>query len=296
MNSPLVLMGHGSRDPEGAREFFELAEAVRRALPGRRVEAGVLEFPTTEAPAIAEAFERCAAAGAATVRAVPVLLSLAGHAKQDMPHQVAEAQRRHPGMAIELCPALGIDPLLLEIVEERIAAVYAAVGDCRTEETAILLAARGTSDPEANADMFKVARLLWERNGFPWVEPCFVSLAHPFVPEGVQRCAALGARTVLVLPYFINTGKLVHRIGTHAEASGRELPEHRVVVGRHLGVHPNLVRLIIERATAGHSNGRSSTNGHSSKEDDAYLGRGDACVAPTSHPNPATMPTVVTSR
>ena len=113
MNSPLVLMGHGSQDPEGAGEFFELAEAVRQALPGRQVEAGVLEFPSGEAPAIEEAFGRCVAAGATTVQAVPVLLSMAGHARQDMPHQVAEARRRHPGMAIELCPGLGIHPLLL---------------------------------------------------------------------------------------------------------------------------------------------------------------------------------------
>ena len=180
-------------------------------------------------------------------------------------------------------------------MEERIAAAAATLADCRLGETAILLAARGTSDPEANADMFKVARLLWERNRFPWVEPCFVSLAHPFVPEGIQRCVALGARTVLVLPYFINTGKLVHRISTQVEASSRELPEHRIVVGRHLGVHPNLVRLIIERAGAGHCNGRSSTNGHSSGDDDAHLHWGDAGVALTSHPDPAAMPTVVTS-
>ncbi len=250
MTATLLLMGHGSQDPEGAGEFFRLVDAVREALPGRLVTAGVLEFPGPEAPSIREAFDRCAATDVHAVRAVPVLLSRAVHAKQDMPLQVAEARARHPELEITLCPPLGIDPLLLEIVEERISELSEGLDGFDPRETAVLLVARGATDAEANADMFKVARLLWERNAFPWVEPCFVSLAHPFVPEGIQRCVALGAKTVLVLPYFINTGKLVHRIGLQAAATRRDLPASRIAVGTHLGVHPKLVRMIVERAGA----------------------------------------------
>lgn len=245
----LLLMGHGSRDPAGAREFFDLVNAVRNRLPERRVGAGVLEFPGPDAPSIADAFAAAVAAGDRAVRAVPVLLSLAGHAKHDMPEQVRQARARQPELAVALAHGLGTDPLLFECVEDRIAEATAGSEETGPQETAVLLVARGTSDPDANADMFRTGRLLWERNAFRWVEVGFVSLAQPFVPEAIARCAALGARRIVVVPYFINTGLLVQRICRQAQGAAPALPECEIVTARHIGVHPKLVDLVVRRAT-----------------------------------------------
>ena len=74
------------------------------------------------------------------------------------------------------------------------------------EETAVLLVGRGSTDPDGNREVFKIGRLLWEGRGYGWVEVCFVSLARPAVPEGIARCVTLGAKRVIVVPYFLFTG------------------------------------------------------------------------------------------
>ena len=115
MKQTIVLMGHGSRDPEGVHEFLALAHAVQTAAPDRNVRVGMLEFPSAVAPSIQDALDACAAEGASEVQAVPILLCDAGHAKADMPAQVAQGRRRHPELKITACPPLGIHQGLLEI-------------------------------------------------------------------------------------------------------------------------------------------------------------------------------------
>jgi sirohydrochlorin cobaltochelatase len=201
-------------------------------------------------PSIQDAIEACARRGGGPVYAVPVLLFDAGHGKYDMPAQVARGRARFPELDLRAATPFGIHPSLLEIVEERLRHLEARLRDFDPAETAVLLVGRGASDAEANADLFKIGRLLWERNRYAFVECCFISIAEPGVPAGVERCVRLGARRVLVMPYFINTGILVKRIAEQAMATGARYSHVEVVVGSHLGVHPKLVDLILAKARA----------------------------------------------
>ena len=88
--------------------------------------------------------------------------------------------------------------------------------------------AAGSSDPDANADLYKVARLVGDGRGFAVVEAAFVSLASPSVPEALDRCRRLGARRMAVVPYFLFTGVLVDRIGDQARAWAGAQPEVEV--------------------------------------------------------------------
>lgn len=244
----ILLMGHGSRCCLGAAEFLDLVDAVRDAAPDLPIETGFLEFGGPMVPTIQEAIDRCVARGARRVLAVPVLLFYAGHGKRDMPGQIALGRQRHPGLDLVLCEALGIDRTLLAIAEDRIAARLDALPPVLSEETAVLLVARGTTDGDANSDFFKVGRLLWERNRFGWVECGFISLAQPSVPAGIARCVALGARRVLVVPYFLDTGVLVQRIAEQAIASRDRHPGVDVQVASHMGLDQRLVDLVLARA------------------------------------------------
>lgn len=251
----LLLMGHGTRDPEGVDELLELLAAVRHAAPGCRVEAGVLEFPSPRLPSIEAALDRLVDAGVIRLAALPLLLHEGGHSKHDIPEQLLVALERHPGLQVHTCTSLGIEPPLLEIVEER---ARTAEGRARTAEgrlpsadpsdTALLLVGRGSSDPGANADFFKIGRFIWERNHYGWVECCFVSLTEPRVSQGIERCVRLGARRVVVVPYFLSTGVLVKRIASQVAAADQGNPEIELAVGKHLGVHPKLVQMLVARA------------------------------------------------
>jgi sirohydrochlorin cobaltochelatase len=243
-NAAIVLLGHGSRDPEGAAEFLAIADAVRAALPALPVEAGVLEFAGPVAPAIPEAFARCVARGARRILALPVLLHFGGKATADMPLQVAAARERHPNVEVRLAQPLSGHPGLLDIVADRCAA-----SPLGTDHDAIvLLVGRGSTSQRANADLYASGRLFQEHGHYAATEVCFVSLAPPCVPAGLRRCVALGARRILVVPYFVNTGLLVRRIGAQVEAARLFYPHVEVAVTPHLGPDVRLIAALLDRA------------------------------------------------
>jgi sirohydrochlorin cobaltochelatase len=247
-DAALLLMGHGSRDADGVRELRDLAEAVRARRAGP-VACGVLEFAGPGNPSIQEAVDACVARGARRIVGQPLLLLCGEHERGDMPRQAELARERHPGLEFVLGGHLGQHDRLLEVVADRAREAEERMGG-PIPDTALLLCARGSYRPEANACLFKVARLLWERlrPRRRWVEGCFVSLAPPSVPEGLRRCVALGARRVVVVPYFLSTGILVRRIAEQAIAAEPGLGGVELWVARHLGADGRVVDLILQRA------------------------------------------------
>lgn len=238
LNSPrtgVVLLGHGSQDRQGSAEILAYAEGLHQRT-GQTVSAGVLEYPTSDLPDIQSAFAAAAVIDVDELVALPLLLHFAGHSKNDMPGQVQLARSQVSPLDITLAAPLGMDERLLALLEQRLMPFEP------DEDTAVLLVGRGSTDPEANADLCKIARLLWERNRFGWVEAGFVSLAPPGVVAGIERCLRLGARRVVVLPYFLCTGVLVKRIREQAMRCQGE-----VQVAPHLGVHPLVLDLLVER-------------------------------------------------
>src|SRR5436190_826840 len=149
---------------------------------------------------------------------------------------------RHPAVEFRYARDLGIHPAPLAVAEERIR--QTVDGDAST--WAVVIVSRGSSDPDANADLYKVARLLWDGRGLSMVEPAFVSLAAPSVPDALDRCYRLGARKIAVVPYFLFTGVLVDRIHEQAKAWA-EQNGIEVRIGPELGPDPRLARLVLER-------------------------------------------------
>jgi sirohydrochlorin ferrochelatase len=238
----LLLVGHGSRSAAGVAECRAFAELVGDFAPQLHTSCGFLEFA---APDLDSALDGMVASGLNNVVAVPLVLLGAGHLKDDGPAALARARRRHPGAHFAYGRDLGIHPLVLAVAEERMRATVPPGTD--PAEVAVVLVGRGSTDPDANADLAKVARLLWDGRGFGTVEAGFVSLAPPDVPTALDRCRWLGYRTVVVVPYFLFTGILVDRIGDQARAWAERHPELTVVVGPHLGADPRLARLVLER-------------------------------------------------
>jgi energy-coupling factor transporter ATP-binding protein EcfA2/sirohydrochlorin ferrochelatase len=240
----LLLIGHGSRDPAAAKEFGAMVELVEARLAGRRVAGGFLELSD---PPIDAAVDDLVAAGADDVVAVPYVLFGAGHLKDDGPAVLARARRRHPGVRFRLARDLGTHPAVLDVAEERARAVLARLPDGDDAGTAVVLVGRGSTDPDACAEMVKFARLLGDGRGLGLVEAAFVSMTRPSVSEALDRCRRLGARRVAVVPLFLFPGVLVDRIGEQAAAFAAEHPDLTVAVGDPLGPHPRLADLVVER-------------------------------------------------
>lgn len=242
----IVIAGHGSRDADAVREFEALVELVRARAPEQIVTHGYLEFAT---PTIAEAIAQNVAAGSKQVAVVPGVLLAARHAKNDMPAEMLTAARDYPDVDFHFGAPMNLDPKLLQLAQERIVEAEArSPATVRRSDTCLVVVGRGTTDPDANGEVAKLARMLEEGLGFGAAYVCFSGTASPLVADGLRSAARLGYARVVVLPFFLFDGVLVKRIYAAADDLGEREPGVEVLKAGYLGVHPIMADVMIERA------------------------------------------------
>jgi sirohydrochlorin cobaltochelatase len=254
----LLIIGHGTRDATGVAQFRQLIGRVRDRSAGwlPAVDGGFIELA---APPVGEvvtrlAGARLAAGGPVELVAVPLVLSAAGHGKGDIPAALVREQVRHPGLRYRYGRPLGPHPVLLDVIEARIDAALGgqarggqARGGASRSGTHVLLVGRGSTDPDGNAEVAKVARLLWEGRGYADVGLSFVSLAEPSVPAALERARRLGAERIVVAPYFLFAGVLPDRVTAQADTFAEQHPGVDVRVAGLIGACDELAGLVLER-------------------------------------------------
>jgi precorrin-8X/cobalt-precorrin-8 methylmutase len=242
----IVVAGHGSRDPDAVREFEALVELVRARAPGQVVTHGYLEFSS---PTIDAAVRANLDAGSTAVAVVPGVLLAARHAKNDMPAEVQALARDFPAIDFHFGAPLGLHPKLLQLAQERIvAAEGTSQRTVRRCDTCLVLVGRGTTDPDANGDVSKMARMLEEGMGFGAVQVCYSGSAAPLVADGLRAAARMGYARLVVLPFFLFDGVLVKRIYAAADDLAEREPDIEVLKAGYFGVHPLVADVMIERA------------------------------------------------
>ncbi|GHF25436.1 sirohydrochlorin chelatase [Streptomyces mashuensis] len=229
---PLVLLAHGSRDPRHAATVQALRAGVAGRRPGLRAEVAFLDF---NAPRVSAALGALAASGEREAVVLPLLLTRAFHAKTDVPAALRAAAARLPRLTIRTAGVLGPSPLLRAALERRL--TEAGVHD--RASTAVVLAAAGSSDPEATAEVERLARE-WQRAGGWWaVRPAYASARGPRPAEAVTALRTAGAPRVAVAPFALAPGRLPARIAAgSAEAD---------TVADVLGAAPELAELVLRR-------------------------------------------------
>lgn len=242
----LMLCGHGSRDSGAMVEFGALADKLRARLPEWPLEHGYLEFAT---PIIRTGLDALRARGASEVLALPGMLFAAGHAKNDMP-SVLNTYAAANGLKITYGRELGIDPKMIRAAGERIRECLRQNGWRDGEplhDTMLVVVGRGASDPDANSNVAKVMRMLWEGLGFGWGETCYSGVTFPLVEPGLEHAAKLGYRRIVVFPYFLFTGILVRRIYDHTDLVAARHPEIRFLKAGYLSHHELVVETFVDR-------------------------------------------------
>jgi len=242
----IVVAGHGSRDPDGIQEFEQLVELLKKRAPEHIVSHGYLEFAS---PTIDQAVITQLDAGAQHVVMVPGVLLAASHAKNDMPSELLTFAQNHPDIDFHFGAPLGLHPLLLQVIQERIVAAEAqSPHTVRRDDTCLVLVGRGTTDPDANGEVSKFARMIEEGMGFGTAFVCYSGTAKPLVADGLRNAALLGYARLIVVPFFLFDGVLVKRIYASADALQEREPGLEVLKAGYLGVHPNVADVIIARA------------------------------------------------
>ena len=177
------------------------------------------------------------------------MLFAAGHAKNDIPSVLNTYRARNPGMTIEYGRDLAVDPKMLKAAGARIEEALAGLdGSVPRHETLLCVIGRGASDPDANSNVAKVARMLWEGLGFGWCETGYSGVTFPLVGPALEHCARMGYGRIVVFPYFLFTGVLVRRIFDHADKAAANHPEIEFVKAGYLNDHPSVMDTFAERA------------------------------------------------
>ncbi len=241
----VMVCGHGSRDEEAVNEFQSVARGIKERLPQYETDWGFLEFAT---PVIRTGLDALREKGIRKVLAVPGMLFAAGHAKNDIPSVLNAYQAQNPGMSISYGRELGIDLKLIRAAGDRVEEALQKVGDrIPREKTLLMVIGRGASDPDANSNVAKVTRMLWEGLGLGWAETAYSGVTFPLVEPGLEHAARLGYKRIIVFPYFLFTGVLIKRIYHYTDIVAAKHPEIEFVKASYLNDHPLVLDAFAER-------------------------------------------------
>lgn len=244
----VLLCGHGSRDRHAIEEFAGLAVQLRERLSAYRTTHACLEFAT---PTIRDGLDELRQAGTRRVLAIPGMLFAAGHVKNDIPSVLNTYAAQHPEVEIIMGRELGMDLKVMRAAGARVAAAVdeadRADGPVDRHDTLLLVVGRGASDPDANGNIAKVMRMVWEGMGFGWGETAYSGVTFPLVPPALERASTLGFRRIVVLPYFLFTGVLVKRIHAQTDEAAARFPQLQFVKAKYLSDHPQVVDTFVKR-------------------------------------------------
>lgn len=219
---PLVLCAHGTADPSGQQTVLDIAAQVRAELPGTTVEPAYVDV---QEPTLESVVAHLHSAGEPPL-IVPLLLSGGYHVQVD----IARVVEAYAGTTATV--SLGPAALLAEVLVSRLLEAGA------NAEDEVVLAAAGSTRPEAARDAEDMLRLLQERWAGP-VALAYGSAAQPDVPTAVAAAKANDRGRVAVAAYLLGHGHFHHVL----KAAGADL------VTEPLGADPRVVAQVIARAT-----------------------------------------------
>jgi sirohydrochlorin cobaltochelatase len=242
LQRPLLMIGHGTKDEEGRQSLLDFATAYQALDTSRPVVPCFLELT---APNIQAGVDRCVEQGFYDLSVLPVLLFAARHNKFDITNELDRARARHPQVKFYYGRHFGITPQVLDLWRSRLAELDQP--QWQRSDTVLLFVGRGSSDPDANGDVYKLARILWEGSGYHTVETCFIGITHPRLEEGFRRARLYQPKRIIVLPYFLFTGILVKKIFDITAQQQEQFPDISMTCLPEMGIHPTLLSVLRER-------------------------------------------------
>lgn len=221
----LVLAAHGSVDPRSAASARAVANQIRFMRPGLGVRVAFCELNT---PRLVDALRPGAVV-------TPLLLADAYHARIDIPRQIASC-----GVAVRQADVLGEDDRLVSVLHERLAELGTSTLD---PQLGVLVVAIGSTHAAANARTARVANML--RAGTRWAgaTTAFATGSGPSVAEAANRLRRLGARHVVIAPWFLAPGLLTDRVAKYAGVEG-------IPMAAPLGAHRLVAETVLDRFDA----------------------------------------------
>ena len=254
--TPLVIAAHGTRDESGVAECRALAERVANKLPDVPVELGFVELAepkipeavqaaVAQAPGVSEGTTEGEQPVAAVV--VPLMFNTGGHVREDIPEAIDEG--RGDARVAYSAPLLP-DVRMRRALDRRLAETLAA-GEGREQwrarDTAVVLVGRGALVADANASHYTLTRMFWEENDLARVEPAFIQVTRPSVPEALTALHAQGAQQIVVQGNFLFPGLLHVWMTEQVQAWQASHPGVEIRVAPVIGDCDEVAEVVVDR-------------------------------------------------
>lgn len=182
----ILFVGHGSRLAAGNDEVRTFIEQMTSRIDEQYlVETCFLEFAS---PNIEEGITNCVKKGATEVHVIPIILLHAGHSKLHIPAEIEHAREHYPNITFTYGQTIGIHEEIFAILQDRLVEIGFNT-EQEQEDTAVLLIARGGSDPYANGDFYKITRLLWEKLPVKYVESAFMGVTDHVLKKALNAAS-----------------------------------------------------------------------------------------------------------
>ena len=242
----IIIMGHGTKDIAGIKQFENLVDIITQLLPDKIIKKAYLEF---QSPTLKEAVLESLKNGSRNIIVQPALLINAMHSKIDIPKEIIFLRQKYPNVNISYGTALGIHYVILKLCRQLlIEAMGRSSHQIKASQTCLVLVGRGTTDPDSNSEIYKLARLLEEGMHFQSSIICYSGTAKPSVLEGLKRAIKQNNKYIIVFPFMLFDGVLVKRIYDACDFIAMANPDVQLIKAAYLNASIELASILIERA------------------------------------------------
>jgi sirohydrochlorin cobaltochelatase len=225
--SAYLLVSHGSRDPRPQIAVNQLAAQLSSLDRSNLIGTAQLELAAIQLHAqIVDFAQTLVERGIDKIVILPLFLNPGVHVMDDLPAEVAIAQRELPTLKIAIAPFLGTCANLTDLFERN---------RLDLPDRSIILA-HGSRRVGANQTVEQIADKLD-------LEPAYWSVA-PNLTDLVTDLVAQGTTEIGILPYFLFPGGITDAIGELVAKLRDRFPQVRIILAEPIGNSPELVTTI----------------------------------------------------
>jgi sirohydrochlorin ferrochelatase len=111
----------------------------------------------------------------------------------------------------------------------------------------ILVVSHGSQSPRTKEEVISLVEILRQRSGNHNIGFAFLEIEHPSIPEGIELCVSRGAREIILLLNFLNSGKHVDEdIPAIVTAARRKYPHIDIKISLPVGQHSGILNLFLD--------------------------------------------------
>ena len=242
----ILLIGHGSRHPDGNPQIEKFAQQWRHSQPDWHIELCFIEFADVE---IEQGLNNAAAKGKRVI-VVPLVLNAAGHVRAEIPHHIEHAKEHHPETTFVYTPPITAGEPIFTILKRNLATAFAELDHPSPANTGVIVLGRGSSDRKANGEISKITRWLFEDSEHELVDVAFTGVTTPRLETAVQRQTMLGMKQIIILPVYLFNGTLIKRINNQISRLKQQYSDIAFANSSYFGYEPEIIDVLNKRVNA----------------------------------------------